>query len=88
MNGCKLPHKCATEALTQLNDIIPQLNPVNLGNPHNNLSLTHHQKAKNTQTREENDKILFDLSITYKDDLTECLQTQIEYPQPQPIDHT
>ena len=44
-SGCHDPHTCATEALHCLHSIYPKLDPLLLGDPHDNLSLTRHRKA-------------------------------------------
>jgi hypothetical protein len=46
-SGCRDPHACATEALHRLHAIYPKLNPLLLGDPHDNLSLTRNRKARN-----------------------------------------
>ncbi|KAH8982373.1 hypothetical protein EDB92DRAFT_1769350, partial [Lactarius akahatsu] len=74
INGCNHPHECVEEALTRVHNIIPRLNPINLGDPHDNLSLTRHRKRQNATAREKNEEILFDPSITCKNDLTECFR--------------
>ena len=71
---CSNPHHCASEALERLHKIYPKLNPLRLGDPHDNLSLTRHRKAQNMQARAERGEILFDPSITCKDTLAECFR--------------
>ncbi len=45
-----------------------------MGNPHNNLLLTKRRKEKNTQARQKDEEMIFDLSITSKNDLAECFR--------------
>ncbi|KAH9083396.1 hypothetical protein EDB83DRAFT_2213105, partial [Lactarius deliciosus] len=70
ISGCNSPHACAEEALTHLHDIIPRLNPIDSGNPHDNLSLTPTRTAQNAVARADNKEILFDLLMTCKNDIT------------------
>ena len=72
--GCANPHQCASEALLQIHNIFLKLNPLRLGDPHDNLSLTRHRKAHNRRERERKGEILFDPSITCKDSLAECFR--------------
>ncbi|KAH9171016.1 hypothetical protein EDB89DRAFT_1852892 [Lactarius sanguifluus] len=85
INGCEHPHKCALEALARVHDIIPKLNPLNPGDPHDNLSLTRHRKKRNATAREKNEEILFDPSITCKNDLTECFRIFTDPDRTSPI---
>ena len=71
---CSNPHRCASEALERLHKIYPKLNPLRLGDPHDNLSLTRHRKALNKLAHAERGEILFDPSITCKDSLAECFR--------------
>ena len=73
-SGCRDPHACATEALHRLHSIYPKLDPLLLGDPHDNLSLTRHRKARNEIAQHRNEAILFDPSITCKNDLAECFR--------------
>ena len=72
--GCSDPHHCASEALLRIHNIFPKLNPLRLGDPHDNLSLTRRRKALNRRERERKGEILFDPSITCKDSLAECFR--------------
>lgn len=46
--GCRNPQGCAAEALERVHRTFPKLNPLRLGDPHDNLSLTPRRKAQNT----------------------------------------
>ncbi|KAI0302475.1 hypothetical protein BC826DRAFT_865894, partial [Russula brevipes] len=71
---CLNPHACATEALNRIEGIAPKLNPTNPLPPHGTLSLTRRRKALNNQARLEHGEILFDPTITCKDNLAECFR--------------
>src|SRR6266849_10691037 len=71
---CVHPHDCATEALERINKTLPKWNPLGPGIRHDNLSLTNRRKEQNKRAREENGKIIFDPSITTKEDLSECFR--------------
>ena len=73
-NGCRNPHACATEALTRLEQILPKFNPLSPGHNHGNHSLTRRRKRRNQIAKAINGEILFDPSITNKDDLSECFR--------------
>ena len=73
-HGCQNPHACATEALTRIHLIFPKLDPLRLGDPHDNLSLTKQRKTQNRDAKLNNDEVLFDPSITCKDNLAECFR--------------
>jgi hypothetical protein len=47
--GCCNPHACTQEALTRINQIADKLNPLSLGDRHDNLSLTRQRKARNRE---------------------------------------
>jgi ribonuclease HI len=70
--GCQNPHKYTIEALYCIHSIFPKLNPIHLGDPHDNLSLTRLRKTENEVARKTNSTILFEPSITCKQDLVEC----------------
>jgi len=72
--ACRNPYRCATEALTRIHKIYPKLNPLRLGDPHDNLSLTRHRKAQNEREREQQGEIIFNPSITCKETLAECFR--------------
>lgn len=72
-DGCRNPHACALEAVTRLNDIAPKYNPLAF-NSHNTLSLTPDRKARNGDTHEEGQRILFDPTITCKEGIEECFR--------------
>ncbi|KAH9061793.1 hypothetical protein EDB83DRAFT_2172479, partial [Lactarius deliciosus] len=74
INKCRDPHRCATEAQTRIQETAPKLNPLSLSNPHDNLSLTKRRKDQNISAREENGEILFDPTITCKNNLAECFR--------------
>jgi len=69
---CWTPHECATEALTRLNLIFPKLNPLSNDDRHGNLSLTPNRKYQNTIAKENNGEILFDPTLTCKNNLADC----------------
>jgi hypothetical protein len=64
LKGCKDPNLCAMEALTRIQEMAPKLNPINLGEPHDNLSLTRRRKAWNEDERLEEGEIIFDPTKT------------------------
>jgi hypothetical protein len=72
IKGCRQPYACAQEALMRLNLIIPKLNPLQKDN-HGNLLLTRTRKTRNEVARANNDAILFNPTLTCKDDLSERL---------------
>ncbi|KAN0115797.1 Ribonuclease H-like domain containing protein, partial [Russula decolorans] len=74
LEGCLNPHQCAQEALTRIHLIGPKMNPLSPGLLHGNFSLTPGQKATNTAAKETNAKILFDPSVTCKNNLAECFR--------------
>ena len=71
--GCRTPHACAQEALDRLNLIEPKLNPLHRDR-HGNFSLTKRRKAANETAKATQGAILFDPSITCKNDLAECFR--------------
>src|SRR6267142_2572479 len=71
---CRNPHECTSKALARIHTIFPKLNPLRLGDPHDNLSLTRHRKRQNITARANKDLILFNPSITCKDNLAECFR--------------
>ena len=71
---CSSLHHCASEALMRIHKIYPKLNPLCLGDPHDNLSLTGHCKAQNQLAQAARGEILFDPSITCKETLAECFR--------------
>ncbi|KAI0262487.1 hypothetical protein BGY98DRAFT_929077, partial [Russula aff. rugulosa BPL654] len=71
---CTHPHDCAKEALARINKTIPKLNPLYPENRPDNLSLTKRRKEQNRKAKEENRIIIFDPSITTKDNLSECFR--------------
>ena len=74
LDGCLNPHQCASEALARIRQIEPKLNPLSPEPHHGNFSLTPGRKAINTIAKENNDNILFDPSITCKNNLAECFR--------------
>ena len=72
--GCKNPHKCATNADEILNKLHPKFN-TNVPQIHDNLTLTHRRREKNTQSLTNNrGDIIFDPTITAKTSLSECFR--------------
>jgi ribonuclease HI len=74
MKGCRNPHACATEAQTRLEQIFPKFNPLSPGHAHGNLSLTKRRKRRNAIAKPLNGEILFDPTITSREDLSECFR--------------
>ena len=72
--GCQYPHMCALEAQDRLHRLAPKLNPLTPGNGLGNWSLTRRRQMRNENTKARNEAILFDPSITCKDELTECIR--------------
>ncbi len=73
-DGCANPHQCTNEAFIWIQRIKPKLNPLSPGFYQDKFSLTPGQKAANTVAKENDDKILFDPSITCKNNLAECFR--------------
>ncbi|KAI0303268.1 hypothetical protein BC826DRAFT_892925, partial [Russula brevipes] len=71
---CTNPHDCAKEAQKRIDSINPKLNPTLLLPPHGNLSLTRRRKAQNDLAKERNGEILFDPTITCKENLADCFR--------------
>jgi hypothetical protein len=72
--NCVNPDACAQEAKKRIEMIPPKLNPMHLGYHHGNLSLTRRRRDQNTLAKTTNDAILFDLTITSKENLAECFR--------------
>ena len=72
--NCSDPHKCATKALEIIKSVFPKMNPLHQGGWHGDLSLTSSRKRANLRARDQNDPIIFDPSMTAKNDLTECFR--------------
>jgi ribonuclease HI len=73
-NKCRNPHACAEDALSRIHLIVSKLNPIEHGDTHDSLSLTPSRKARNQTARENNEAVLFDPSITNKENLGECFR--------------
>src|SRR5260370_42515539 len=74
LDGCTNPHLCAEEALTRINLIGPKLNPLSPEALHGNFALTPGRKATNVAAKRNNNEILFNPSITCKNNLAECFR--------------
>ena len=72
--GCCNPHACALEAQKRLELIDTRLNPLTPGNNHLNLTLTRRRKKHNELAKANNGEILFDPTMTCKEDLAECFR--------------
>jgi ribonuclease HI len=72
--NCVNPDACAQEAKKRIEMIPPKLNPTHLGYHHGNLSLTRRRRDQNTLAKTTNDAILFDPTITSKENLAECFR--------------
>ena len=83
--GCINPHACAKEALTRIHDLAPKYNPLQIGEQHDNLSLTHRRKSRNILARKNEEEILFDPSITCKDNIAECFRIFTDLTRLSPI---
>lgn len=72
----EIPHRPSIycECRDRIDKIFPKLNPLFEDNHHGNLSLTPNRKLRNDTAREENEEILFDPSITSKNNLAECFR--------------
>lgn len=75
LEGCRHPHKCAEEALRRIQRIAPKLNPLPSGHQHGGLSLTKRRKTTNWHAKQNNGAILFDPTLTTKEDIAECFRT-------------
>jgi ribonuclease HI len=71
---CINPHACALEAWTRIQGIAPKFNPTIPIPPHGSLSLTRRRKALNVHAQAGNGEILFDPTITCKENLAECFR--------------
>jgi ribonuclease HI len=58
--------------MCRLEGIAPKLNPTHPIPPYGNLSLTKRRRVQNTMAKENNGEILFDPTITCKENLGEC----------------
>jgi ribonuclease HI len=87
-SSCTNPHECATEALTRLNLIPPIHNPTKQ-EPPDGLSLTKSGKSRNEIAIRNKDEILFDPTITCKENLAEAIRilTNPSRTQTQPAKH-
>jgi len=74
LEGCPNPHQCANEALEHIHQIEPRLNPLSPDPHHGNFSHTPGRKAANILAKENNHDILFNPSITCKNNLAECFR--------------
>ena len=72
--NCWTPHECAQEALTRIQNTFPKFNPLAHDAHHGDLSLTPARKFRNNAARQSEGEILFDPSITSRNDLTECFR--------------
>ena len=72
--GCLNPHACAANALMRIHELAPKYNPLQIGEQHDNLSLTHRRKSRNILARQSDEEILFDPTITCKDSVAECFR--------------
>ena len=68
------PHACAMEAYTRIENIAPKLNPIHPRDDHDNLSLTRTRKQRNENAKQMHGDIIFDPTITCKNDLSECFR--------------
>ena len=73
LRECRNPHGCAQEALTRIQRIAPKLNPLR-DDRHGDLSLTARRKTRNETAKRTQGAIIFDPSITCKNDLSECFR--------------
>ena len=78
LKGCQDPHTCAQEALQRIYNIKPKLNSLQPNGHHGNLSLTKRCKARNTAAIQNQRAVLFNPSITSKNDLAECFRVFTE----------
>jgi ribonuclease HI len=74
LEGCTNPAACALEALTRAHKTFPKYNPLRLGDPHDNLSLTITRKGTNESARQNDGLILFDPTIMTKTNLADCFR--------------
>ena len=73
IHGCRQPQMCAQEAADRLNAIAPKFNPLKREN-HGNFSLTRRRTERNEIAKATQGYIVFDPSITSKNDLAECFR--------------
>ncbi len=69
---CLNPDECAKEAKRRVDLILAKLNPTHQTYHHRNLSLTRSRKDLNIRARAENSAILFNLTITIRNNLAKC----------------
>ena len=81
---CMNPHACATEAHSRINLIAPKMNPLDIGDHHDNISLTPSRKGRNLDARQTDGHIRFDPTITCKNSLAECFRI---FTDPERISH-
>ena len=60
--------------MARIHLIAPKMNPYEIGDYHDNLSLMPSRKDRNREARSTNDLIRFNPSITSKNDLAECFR--------------
>ena len=71
VNGCRNPHACAKDAMSRIHLIAPKFNPLEIGDHHDNLSLTPSRKERNRDARRTEGCVRFDPSITCRDNLSD-----------------
>ena len=72
--GCLNPHLCAMEAILRIRLIEPKMYPISPPSLHGNFSLTPNRKAANLIAITNNNDILFDPTITCKNNLADCFR--------------
>ena len=83
--GCRTPHECAQEALTRIEGIAPEYNPMLGLDQRDNFSLTPTQDAWKQAAEENQDSVIFSPKISCKNDLTECFRI---FAHPERLSHT
>lgn len=60
--------------LLRIQHILPKWNPITPGDIHDNLTLTKQCKERNQIAKANNGEIIFDPSVTCKDNLAKCFR--------------
>ena len=83
--GCINPHACANEALARINELAPKYNPLQIGEQHDKLSLTHRRKERNFLAKQNDTEITFNPTMTCKDSIAECFRVFVNPERLSPI---
>lgn len=76
-NHCKHPHTCHEAAKKLISTIHPKWNPT-LETPNDGLTLTRHRKKKNEEAKAKGGQIIFNPSVTERNDLSAGFRAWID----------